>query len=121
MPTNWQRLLDRLATGDRVFGVDDVRGWRPAEIQGAVELGLLRETAQATSVMCDACAEGHWSDVTWVASGRRAFIVCPQEGALTIGAERLHQWQFDTDRLAELLAAALRGGLMQTTPSGFLA
>ena len=107
MRTTWQRLLERLGSGDPVVGADDIRGWTRLEFERAVALGILRQAEAATTVRCNNCDEGHWSEVVWVAGGRRAFIACPQEGPLDVDPKRLRQWRFDTGRLAELLADAL--------------
>ena len=107
MRTTWQRLLERLGSGDPVVGADDIRGWTRLEFERAVALGILRQAESATTVPCNNCDEGHSSEVVWIAGGRRAFIACPQEGPLDVEPERLRQWRFDTQRLAELLADAL--------------
>jgi len=107
MPTTWQRLLERLASGDPVVGVDDIRGWNKLEFGYAVDLAVLREAEAATWVLCDACPERHWSEVIRVAGGRRAFIACPQEGPVEVEPGRLRQWRIDAGRVAQLTANAL--------------
>ena len=107
MPTIWQRLLERLASGDPVVGVEEVRRWGRLEFERAVSLGIFRETEAARWIMCDVCPERHWSEVIIVAGGRRMFISCPEEGSVNVEASRLRQWRIDTGRLAELLAQAL--------------
>lgn len=107
MPTTWQRLLERLASGDPVVGVDDLRSWNRPEFECAVTSGLLRETEAARWILCDACSDRHWSEVITVAGGRRLFISCPEEGSVNVEPSRLRQWRIDTGRLAELVAQAL--------------
>src|ERR1035438_2380332 len=107
MRTTWQRLLERVGSSDLVIGADDIRGWSRLEFERAVGLGILRDAESATTVHCNNCDEGHSSDVVWIAGGRRACIACTQEGPLDVEPERLRQWRFDTERLAELLADAL--------------
>jgi hypothetical protein len=107
MPATWQRLLERLASGDPVVGVDEVRRWNKPEFEHAVAMGLLRETEAARWILCDACSDRHWSEVISVAGGRRMFISCPEEGSVNVGPWRLRQWRIDTGRLAELVALAL--------------
>jgi hypothetical protein len=106
VPT-WQRLLERLASGDRVVSVDDIRGWDKPEFEQAVALGILREAEPAAWIMCDACPERHWSEVIWVAGGRRAFIACPEEGTVDVEPARLRQWRIDAGRMAEVVTKAL--------------
>jgi len=107
MPATWQRLLERLASGDPVVGVDDIRSWNKAEFECAVTMGLLRETEAARWILCDACSDRHWSEVITVAGGRRMFLSCPEEGSVNVEPSRLRQWRIDTGRLAELVALAV--------------
>jgi len=107
MRATWQRLLERLASGDPVVGVDDIRSWNKAEFEGAVTMGLLRETEAARWILCDACSDRHWSEVITVAGGRRMFLSCPEEGSVNVEPARLRQWRIDTGRLAELVALAV--------------
>lgn len=107
MPATWQRLLERLASGDPIVGVDDLRSWNKAEFECAVTSGLLRETEAARWILCDACSGRHWSEVITVAGGSRMFISCPEEGSVNVEPSRLRQWRIDTGRLAELVEQAL--------------
>lgn len=107
MPTIWPRLLERLASGDPIVGVDEMRRWGRLEFERAAGLGILRETEPARWIMCDACPERHWSEVIVVAGGRRMFISCPEEGTVNIEPPRLRQWRIDAGRVAEMAAAAL--------------
>lgn len=107
MPTTWQRLLERLASGDSLVGADDIRVWGKSDLDCGVAMGILREAETARWIMCDACPERHWSEVTWVADGRRAFIACPEEGTVNVEPQRLRQWRIDAGRLAEVVARAL--------------
>lgn len=103
----WPRLLERLSAGDPLFSSEEVRRWHRSDFRHVVHLGILREAETASHVLCDSCDEGHFSEVVWVAGGRRACIACPQEGTVTVATDRLRQWRFDTNRFAELLAQAL--------------
>jgi len=107
MATIWPRLLERLASGDPVVGVDEMRRWGRLEFERAAGLGILRETEPARWIMCDACPERHWSEVAVVAGGRRLFISCPEEGTVNIEPLRLRQWRIDAGRVAEVTARAL--------------
>lgn len=107
MPTIWPRLLERLASGDHVVGVEEVRRWGRIEFERAVSLGIFREAEAARWIMCDVCPERHWSEVITVAGGRRMFISCPEEGSVNVEPPRLRQWRIDTGRLAEVVAQAL--------------
>ena len=107
MPTIWPRLLERLASGDPVVGIDEFRRWGRLEFERAVGLGIMRETEAATCIMCDACPERHSSEVICVAGGRRMFISCPEEGTVNVEPWQLQQWRIDAGRVAQLAAAAL--------------
>jgi len=107
MPTIWPRLLERLASGDPVVGIDEFRRWGRLEFERAVDLGIMRETEAATRIMCDACPERHSSEVIGVAGGRRMFISCPEEGTVNVEPWRLRQWKIDAGRLAQLAGAAM--------------
>jgi len=107
MPAIWPRLLERLASGDPVVGVEEYRRWGKVEFERAISLGILRETEPARWIMCDVCPDRHWSEVITVASGRRIFISCPEEGSVNVEPWRLRQWRIDAGRVAELTAAAL--------------
>jgi hypothetical protein len=107
MRTIWPRLLERLATGDPVVGIDEMRHWGHLEFERAIGVGILRETEPARWIMCDFCPDRHWSEVITVAGGRRMFISCPEEGSVNIEAQRLRQWRIDAGRVAELAGAAL--------------
>ncbi len=107
MRTVWQRLLDRLAAGDRTICADGIRGWDRQQWREALELGLLREMELASVVLCDQCGEAHWSEVHWEEPGVKACFGCPTEGVVEIDIERLRQWRIDPERLAALAAGAL--------------
>ena len=107
MPTIWPRLLERLASGDPVVGIDEFRRWGRLEFERAVGLGVMRETEAATRIMCDACPERHSSEVICVAGGRRMFISCPEEGTVNVEPWRLRQWRIDAGRVAQLAGAAM--------------
>ncbi|MBS1853924.1 MAG: hypothetical protein JST11_01050 [Acidobacteria bacterium] len=107
MRTIWPRLLERLATGDPVVGIDEMRRWGRLEFERAIGVGILRETEPARWIMCDFCPDRHWSEVITVAGGRRMFISCPEEGSVNIEAQRLRQWRIDAGRVGELAGAAL--------------
>jgi len=100
----------RASCGDPLFSYDDVHRWRQDEFERLVLMGVLRETAQARYVLCDACTEGHREEVVWESSvrtptGMRGYIPCPEERSVPIDPERLRQWAVDAGTLARLIAA----------------
>jgi len=107
MPTIWPRLLERLASGDPVVGVEERRRWGRREFEHAIGMGIFRETEPATCILCDACPERHWAEVHVIGGSPRMFYSCPEEGTQNVDAERLRQWRIDAGRVAELTAGAL--------------
>jgi hypothetical protein len=115
----------RASCGDPVFSYDDVHRWRQDEFERLVLIGVLRETAQARYVLCDACTEGHREEVAWESSvrtptGIRGYIPCPEERSVPIDPERLRQWAVDAGTLARLIAAVTElSGPVEEKTRGF--
>lgn len=107
MQTTWQRLLERLASGDPVVGFDDVRRWSKPDFESAVRLGIVREADSTATVMCDNCDEGHSSAVIWTGGGGQAVITCPAAGIVPVEARQLRRWRIDANRLAEIVSETL--------------
>jgi len=106
-----QALWTRVDVRQPVFTGDDVTEWPEGCLDRLMTAGLLRETANAQSVICDACAEGHVEEVQLIetppGSGFRAYIVCPENGRVLVPPARRRQWEVDLSRLARALADAL--------------
>jgi hypothetical protein len=106
-----QALLTRVDARQPVFAGDDVIEWPEGHLEQLMAVGLLRETANAQSIVCDACAEGHVEEVQLFesppGSGFRAYIVCPENGRVLVPPARRRQWEVDLSRLARALADAL--------------
>ena len=115
----------RATCGDPVFSYDDVHRWRWDEFDRLVRIGVLRETAQARYVICDACTEGHREEVVWESSvrtptGMRGYIPCPEERSVPVDPERLRQWAVDAGTLARLIAAVTElSGPVEEKARGF--
>jgi len=115
----------RATCGDPVFSYDDVHRWRWDEFDRLVRIGVLRETAQARYVLCDACTEGHREEVVWESSvrtptGMRGYIPCPEERSVPVDPERLRQWAVDAGTLARLIAAVTElSGPVEEKARGF--
>jgi len=95
------------------FGTDDVRRWRPGDLDALTSAGLLRVGEFATSVICPGCPEACIRPVELV-GGRdeplRAFVVCDQRddmGRIEVPLERLKQWRVTAPKIAEWLADEL--------------
>lgn len=106
-----QALLTRVDARQPVFAGDDVIEWPEGHLEQLMAAGLLRETANAQSIVCDACAEGHVEEVQLFesppGSGFRAYIVCTENGRVLVPPARRRQWEIDLSGLAHALADAL--------------
>jgi hypothetical protein len=108
----WQEILLRAECDDPCFCFDEIQSWAPDELECLTTLGLVREGDRAQYVACDACGDWHMEEVVWQssvrdASGMRAYIPCPVEGAVHVPIERLRQWTVDVGALARELAATM--------------
>ncbi|MDQ7829060.1 MAG: hypothetical protein QN119_13735 [Armatimonadota bacterium] len=88
-------------------------------------MGIIRRGDNTTTVICDACHEGHVEEVVLVESPPgspiRAHIHCPEAGRVTVPLERLKQWVVDFDGLAGATAKGLDlAGLVEEVAPGRL-
>ena len=94
-----------------ILTADDVEEWPAGRLERLLKAGFLHEAANARSVVCDACAEGHVEEVQLLesprGSGFRGYIVCPENGRVHVPLARLRQWEIDLSGLAQALATAL--------------
>lgn len=104
-------VLGRTDAAEPRFSGDEVAAWPPGALQRLLDARLIREVENATTVVCDACAEGHVEDVVLVKSPRestpRAYISCPENGRVRVPLERLRQWEVDFAGLAGAVACAM--------------
>lgn len=97
-------------TESPAFAGDEAASWEPGLARSLEELGLLRRGKTATHVVCDACAEGHVSEIMTIKypDGRtRFFIVCPENGRIEVERERLLQWSVDFTPVLKAIATGL--------------
>jgi len=106
-------MILRAAEGTRStsFGIDEIREWRPGDLEALEATGLLRPAEHATSVTCDGCGDGCLADVEFVGGGDegplRAYVVCQERddiGRVAVPLERLKRWGVDLSALAEAVA-----------------
>jgi hypothetical protein len=93
------------------FSFDEVSSW-PAGQEGLLcEAGIIRRDDNTTTIICDACHDGHVEEVVLVESPPgspiRAHIHCPDAGRVAVPLERLKQWAVDFDGLAGAVAKGL--------------
>ena len=108
-------LLSRLWAGadlkESRFSGDDTAGWEEGVEDRLVDAGLLERIEYAQSVVCNACAEGHAEEVTFIESPSgslvRAYLLCPEHGRVPIPLDRLSQWRIDFEGLARAVASSL--------------
>ena len=93
------------------FSGDDTAGWEDGVEARLVDAGLLQRIEYAQSVVCDACAEGHVEEVTFIESPAgspvRAYLLCPEHGRVPVPLDRLSQWRIDFEGLARAVASSL--------------
>jgi hypothetical protein len=104
-------LLTRADTRESAFSADEMTALSSVATEQFLSAGLLRAAANATAIVCDACAGDHVEEVGFVESpsgtGLRAYIRCPEAGRVAVPLERLRRWAVDCSCLARLIAAAL--------------
>jgi len=103
----WERSDVEQAT----FDGDEVNGRHDGGIDRLTEAGVVRAIENVRCVPCDACAEHHLEEVTYVQSPSgspvRAYIHCPENGRIAVPLERLKQWAVDFEGMAKAIASGL--------------
>lgn len=93
------------------FSADDVSAWPDGQEDILGEAQIIRRDDNTTSVVCDACHDGHVEDVVFIESPPgspvRAYIHCPEAGRVAVPLERLKQWAVDFHGLAVAVAKGL--------------
>lgn len=104
-------VWERSDVAEARFDGDEVRDRRDAGMDRLVKIGLVRPVENIRCVPCDACAEHHLEEVTYIQSPPgspvRAYIHCPENGRIAVPLERLKQWAVDFDGLAKAIASGL--------------
>lgn len=115
-------VLERADALEPRFVADEVMRWPEGVERELLEAGIIRRDDNATTVVCDACCEGHVEDVVTIVSPPgsppRAYIYCPDAGQVMVPAERLLQWIIDTRDLAIAVSRALSltGAIKEIVP-----
>lgn len=118
LATIWERADAR----EPRFSGDEVAAWDDGLIGRLEASELIRQVESATSVVCDACAEEHTEEVTYIESPHRspvrAYIPCPENGRVNVPLERLRQWEVDFGGIAAVLNGVLElaGGVEEVVP-----
>jgi hypothetical protein len=88
-----------------------VSSWPEGREALLTEARIIRRDSNTTTVICDACPEGHVEDVAFIESPPgspvRAYIHCPEAGRVAVPLDRLKQWVVDFDGLAGAVASGL--------------
>lgn len=103
-----------------VFAAEDLDGVPPEIRTTLTELGILRPSATATHVVCDACFEHHVEKVTPIQypdKTTRFFIRCPENGRVEVPRESLFQWTVDFGPILTSLATALSAKGASSSPA----
>lgn len=97
-------------TSKPVFTTEDLAVVPPEIVIRLIEMGVLRQSATATHVVCDACGEHHVERVVPIKYPKgqtRFFISCPENGRVEVPRERLLEWAVDYTPLLAALASSL--------------
>jgi hypothetical protein len=104
-------IWERADAKEPRFSGDEVAAWNDGLVGPFVDAGLVHQVENATSVVCDACADGHVEEVTFIEnplrSPVRAYIHCPEHGRVRVALDRLRQWEVDFGGIARAIAHAL--------------
>lgn len=104
-------VLERADALEPRFVADEVMRWPEGAERELLEAGIIRRDDTATTVVCDACGEGHAEDVATIVSPPgsqpRSYIHCPDAGRVMVPPERLFQWVIDTRDIATAVSRAL--------------
>lgn len=101
-----QFVLDRAAAEKPIFTADEVDRWPEGMFAFLESHDLIRETDNASSVVCDACGHDHVEPVVKLplpdGTGFRGYIVCNIEGRIPVPLRRLRQWMLNVPKLSEM-------------------
>lgn len=111
-------MLERLGCADPVKGAfffwDEVKNWPAGTLEVLLISGLLRTAQPMTSIECDGCEENCIMPLVVYPAQEdkpgRAFIACDKRddmGRVSVGFDRLRQWQCNTDAVCGFVAASL--------------
>ena len=102
-----ERILKRADLRNHVITYDEVQSWPKDERQQILDLELLRRLDDAQSIACDACGSPHDCGVD-SETAAAALVRCPRLGVMQVRRDRLHCWEVNLERLASLVASAIR-------------
>ena len=104
-------VWSRADAAEARFSANEVSSWPAGHERLLNEAQIIRRDDNTTTVVCDACHDGHIEEVVFVESPPgspiRAYIHCPAAGRVAVPLERLRQWVVDFERLAAAAAAGL--------------
>lgn len=124
-PDPLAEVWTRADASEARFSFEEVSSWPEGQEALLCGVGMIRRDDNTTTVICDACHEGHVEEVILVESPPgspiRAHIHCPEAGRVTVPLERLKQWVVDFDGLAGATAKGLDlAGLVEEVALGRL-
>lgn len=104
-------VWERADASEPCFCADEIMRWPEGAERQLQNAGIIRRDDNVTSVVCDACDEGHVEEVVTIVhpagSTPRAYMHCPEAGPVRVPLERLTQWAVDFAMLADAVASAL--------------
>ena len=104
-------VWSRADAAEARFSADEVSAWPAGRERLLSEAQIIRRDDNTTTVVCDACHDGHIEEVVFTESPPgspiRAYMHCPAAGRVAVPLERLRQWVVDFERLAGAAATGL--------------
>ena len=92
-------VWSRADAAEARFSADEVSAWPAGHARLLNEAQSIRRDDNTTTVVCDACHEGHIEEVVFIESPPgspiRAYMHCPAAGRVPVPLERLKQWVVD--------------------------
>ena len=104
-------VWSRADAAEARFSADEVSSWPAGRERLLNEAQIIRRDDTTTTVVCDACHDGHIEEVVFTESPPgspiRAYMHCPEAGRVPVPLERLTQWVVDFLGLAGAAATGL--------------
>ena len=104
-------IWERCDAEDARINGDEVMAWDDGVIDQFTAAGLVSRVENARCIQCDACAEHHDEEITYIKSPKgsetRAYIDCLEHGRVVVKLERLREWAVDFGGLSRVAATGL--------------
>lgn len=104
-------LWDRADAKEPIWSGDEIGPGGKEAAEPLIRAGMVAQSTNAVSVVCDACDDGHVEEIVFLESpansGIRHYISCPQNGRVRVPPYRIAQWALDFRALGRAVASGL--------------